>query len=143
MDEQSISQVQVPLTWVPTFLHHSLQFFFLLFKMGNEVTTILPQSLTLEENQTDGSLHEDHLWACHRVILSDTYSLIIWGCLKSFKFWISLLILPTTSRFLILCLLRIFTATLWPVSWWTATEINKINSQTFTNISLDLYNCSL
>lgn len=50
-----------------------------------------------------------------------TYSLIIWGCRKSLRFWISRLIFPTTSRLRIFCLLSIFTATLCPVSWCSPT----------------------
>lgn len=54
-----------------------------------------------------------------------TYSLIIWGCRKSFRFWISRLILPTTSRLRIFCLFRIFTATLCPVNWCSPTNGKK------------------
>lgn len=60
-----------------------------------------------------------------------THSLMMCGCLKSLRFWISRLILPTTSRLRIFCLLRIFTATLWPVSWCSPTV-----NQTHTHISM-------
>lgn len=49
-------------------------------------------------------------------LISWTYSFIMWGCRKSFRFWISLRIFPTTSRLRIFCRLSIFTATLCPVS---------------------------
>lgn len=54
-----------------------------------------------------------------------THSLMMCGCLNSFKFWISRLILPTTSRLRILCLFRIFTATLCPVNWCSPTKKKK------------------
>ena len=58
----------------------------------------------------------------------DTYSLIICGCLNSLRFWISRRIFPTTSKCLIFCLFKIFTATLCPVNWWTPTETkNKMS----------------
>lgn len=61
-------------------------------------------------------------WTCGR---TRTYSLIIWGCRKSFRFWISRLIFPTTSRLRIFCLFRIFTATLCPVNWCSPTNGKK------------------
>ena len=57
----------------------------------------------------------------HQYISSHTYNLIMCGCLNNFRFWISRRILLTTSRFLIFCLLRILTATLWPVNWCSPT----------------------
>lgn len=59
------------------------------------------------------------------IIASKTYSLIIWGCLKSLRFWISLRIFPTTSRLRIFCRFRIFTATLCPVNSCLPTARNK------------------
>lgn len=53
--------------------------------------------------------------------LKSTYSLIIWGWRKSFRFWISRFIFPTTSKLRIFCLFRILTATLWPVNWCSPT----------------------
>ena len=60
------------------------------------------------------------------VKVHNTHSFIICGCLKSFRNCISLLIFPTTSRLLIFCLFKIFTATLCPVIWCLATEMREI-----------------
>ena len=70
-------------------------------------------------------------WWCRlRVRLErgiDTYSLMMWGCEKSLRFWISLLILPTMSRLRIFFLLRILTATLCPVRWCDATACASVS----------------
>ena len=63
---------------------------------------------------------------------------MICGCLNNFKFWISLRILPTTSKLLIFWRFKIFTATLWLVIWWNPTEmwykgINKNEFKTRIN----------
>lgn len=50
-----------------------------------------------------------------------THNLMMCGWRKSLRFWISLLIFPTTSRLFIFCRFRIFTATLWLVNWCVAT----------------------
>jgi len=61
-----------------------------------------------------------------------THSLMMCGCLKSLRFWISRLIFPTTSRLRIFCLLRIFTATLCPVSWCSPT-VGQTHTHTHIN----------
>lgn len=63
---------------------------------------------------------------------SSTHSLMMWGWRKSLRFWISRLIFPTTSRLRIFCRFRIFTATLWPVSWCSPTNQAKKSCTTIT-----------
>lgn len=58
------------------------------------------------------------------------------GCRKSLRFWISRLIFPTTSRFLIFWRFRIFTATLWPVSWWHAADKKERTCYITTGLEL-------
>ena len=56
-----------------------------------------------------------------------TYNRIIWGCVHILRMLISLLTFSAISMCLIFPLLRIFTATFWPVIiWWATTfEIKK------------------
>lgn len=61
-------------------------------------------------------------------VVITSYSLMMWGCLSSLRYWISRLTLPPMSSEEILRRLMIFMATRWPVSEWVATVPNGIKS---------------
>lgn len=62
----------------------------------------------------------------------------MWGCLKSFRFWISRRIFPTTSKLRIFCRFRIFTATwclvssCWPTAGRSDGSINNTKQNKVT-----------
>jgi hypothetical protein len=60
------------------------------------------------------------LLSIHRI--SVTYSLIICGCLSTFRYWISRFTLAFISAVVILALLMNLSATWWPVMACVATE---------------------
>lgn len=54
-------------------------------------------------------------------VVMTSYSLMIWGCRSSFRYWISLLTLAPMSNEEIFLRLMIFMATRWPVRECVAT----------------------